>query len=118
MATSTIGVYLTLKQKWAECHGGIYFTAHKDLWEAKTGFAWAAACRKADPLFICSLDCEGLFLSAKASDVDPMLINLFTIMWGVERVENWVARTCEPGEDVRVWRGTDLPMEKGRIAPS
>ncbi|SCO90304.1 uncharacterized protein FRV6_14432 [Fusarium oxysporum] len=118
MATSTIGVYLTLKQKWAECHGGIYFTAHKDLWEAKSGFAWAAACRKADPLFICSLDCEGLFLTAKASDVDPMLINLFTIMWGVERVENWVARTCEPGEDVRVWRGTDLPMEKGRIAPS
>ncbi|KAF5982455.1 hypothetical protein FBULB1_4303 [Fusarium bulbicola] len=117
MATSTIGVYLTLKQKWAECHGGIYFTAHTDLWEAKSAFTWAAACRKVDPLFICSLDCEGLFVSAKASDVDTMLVNLFTIMWGVERVENWVARTCEPGENLRVWRGSDLPMEKGRIAP-
>ncbi|KAH7240104.1 uncharacterized protein BKA55DRAFT_577017 [Fusarium redolens] len=118
MATSTIGVYLTLRQKWAECHGGIYFTARRDLWEAKSAFTWAAACRNVDPLFICSLECEGLFLSAKASEVDQMLINMLTIMWGVERVENWVARTSGPGDSVKVWKGTDLPMEKGRIAPS
>ncbi|KAF4452561.1 hypothetical protein F53441_4580 [Fusarium austroafricanum] len=114
MATSTIGVYLTLRQKWAECHGGIYLTARRDLWDAKSAFSWAAACRSADPLFVCSLECENLFLSAKAPDVDIMLINMFTIMWGVERVENWIARTAG-GEDIRVWKGTDLPMEKGRI---
>ncbi|KAF4334622.1 hypothetical protein FBEOM_11546 [Fusarium beomiforme] len=117
MATSTIGVYLTLRQNWAECHGGIYFTARRDLWDAKSAFTWAEACRKVDPLFICSLECENLFLSAKASEVDSMLINMFTIMWGVERVENWVARTIGPGDSVKVWRGTDLPLEKGRIAP-
>ncbi|KAF9772535.1 hypothetical protein IL306_009756 [Fusarium sp. DS 682] len=117
MATSTIGVYLTLRQNWAECHGGIYFTARRDLWDAKSAFTWADACRKADPFFICSLECESLFLGAKASEIDRMLINMFTIMWGVERVENWVARTTGPGEEVRVWKGTDLSMEKGRIAP-
>ncbi|KAM0354800.1 hypothetical protein ACHAPU_000624 [Fusarium lateritium] len=116
MATSTIGVYLTLRQKWAECHGGIYFTARRDLWDAKSASSWAKACRQADPLFVCSLQCESLFLTAKASEVDNMLINMFTIMWGVERVENWVARTAEPGQDLRVWKGADLPMEKGRLA--
>ncbi|RBR12221.1 uncharacterized protein FIESC28_08707 [Fusarium coffeatum] len=105
MATSTIGVYLTLRQKWAECHGGIYFTSRKDVWNAKSASGWAAACRKADPLFVCSLECESLFLTTKASDVDDMLINMFTIMWGAERVENWVERTAQPGQTVRVWRG-------------
>ena len=94
MATSTIGVYLTLKQKWAECHGGIYFTARKDVWDAKSASSWAATCRKGNPLFICSLECESLFLTANASDVDDMLINMFTIMWGAERVENWIERTA------------------------
>ncbi|KAF5667149.1 hypothetical protein FHETE_5852 [Fusarium heterosporum] len=116
MATSTIGVYLTLRQKWAECHGGIYFTARRDLWDAKSASTWAKAIRRSDPLFVCSLQCESLFLTAKASEVDKMLVNMFTIMWGVERVENWVARTAEPGDDLRVWKGADLPMEKGRMA--
>ncbi|KAM0289885.1 hypothetical protein ACHAO9_005771 [Fusarium lateritium] len=115
MATSTIGVYLTLRQKWAECQGGIYFTARKELWEARSASTWATACRGTDPLFACSLECESLFLTARAPDVDKMLINMFTIMWGVERVENWVARTSEPGEALRVWKGADLPMEKGRL---
>lgn len=115
MATSTVGVFLTLRQKWAECHGGIYFTARRELWEARSASTWAAACRGTDPLFACSLECESLFLTAKASDVDKMLINMFTIMWGVERVENWIARTTEPGEELRVWKGADLPMEKGRL---
>ncbi|CEI62042.1 hypothetical protein FVEN_g3075 [Fusarium venenatum] len=104
MTTSTIGVYLTLRQKWAECHGGIYFTARKDLWQAKSASSWAYACQSSSPLFICSLECESLFLTAKAPDIDELLINMFTIMWGIERVENWFARTAEPGRSVRVWR--------------
>jgi phenolic acid decarboxylase len=111
MTTSTIGVYLTLRQKWAECHGGIYFTARKDIWNAKSASSWAAACRSGDPLFLCSLDCESLFLTAKAPEVDDLLINMFTIMWGAERVENWFARTAEPGQSVRVWRNSG-PVDK------
>ncbi|CAF3501017.1 unnamed protein product [Fusarium graminearum] len=104
MATSTIGVYLTLRQKWAECQGGIYFTARKDLWNATSASSWATACQSGNPLFVCSLECESLFLTAKAPDVDDLLINMFTIMWGMERVENWFARTAESGQSVRVWR--------------
>ncbi|KAL4731864.1 hypothetical protein ACLX1H_000859 [Fusarium chlamydosporum] len=104
LATSTIGVYLIMRQQWAECHGGIYFTAGKKIWDAQSAPAWASACQSSDPLFLCSLECESLFLNAKSTEVDDMLINMFTIMWGVERVENWVARTVEPGESVRVWR--------------
>ncbi|OBS24798.1 hypothetical protein FPOA_05335 [Fusarium poae] len=104
MTTTTIGVYLTLRQKWAECHGGIYFTARKDLWNAKSASSWAYTCQSDNPLFLCSLECESLFLTAKAPDIDELLINMFTIMWGIERVENWFARTAEPGLDLRVWR--------------
>ncbi|KAF4949488.1 hypothetical protein FSARC_13472 [Fusarium sarcochroum] len=116
MATSTIGVYLTLRQKWAECHGGIYFTARRDFWDAKSASSWAAACRSADPLFLCSLECERLFSTVKASDVDRILINMFTIMWGVERVESWIARTTEPGDVVPAWKGVDHPMRKGNFS--
>ncbi|RGP73676.1 hypothetical protein FSPOR_1926 [Fusarium sporotrichioides] len=111
MTTSTIGVYLTLRQKWAECHGGVYFTARKDLWNAKSASSWAVACQSGNPLFICSLECESLFLTAKAPDIDDLLINMFTIMWGIERVENWFARTAERGRSVRVWRDND-PVNK------
>ncbi|RGP73093.1 hypothetical protein FLONG3_6408 [Fusarium longipes] len=111
MATSTIGVYLTLRQKWADCQGGIYFTARKDIWNAKSASSWAAACRSSDPLFLCSLEAESLFLTAKAPEVDDLLINLFTIMWGAERVENWFARTADSGQSVRVWRNSG-PVEK------
>ncbi|KAM0551237.1 hypothetical protein ACHAPJ_008582 [Fusarium lateritium] len=116
LATSTMGVYLTLRQKWAECHGGIYLTARKDFWDAKSASSWAVACRNADPWFVCSLECERLFSNAKAADVDSMLINLFTIMWGVERVESWIARTTEPGQELAIWREAHHPMRKGNFS--
>ncbi|KAJ4258057.1 hypothetical protein NW762_008197 [Fusarium torreyae] len=116
LATSTMGVYLTLRQKWAECHGGIYLTARKDFWDARSASSWAVACRNTDPWFVCSLECERLFTNAKAADVDSMLINLFTIMWGVERVESWIARTTGPGQEVAIWREAHHPMRKGNFS--
>jgi hypothetical protein len=97
-----IGVYLTIRQSWAECQGGIQFTASANIWDAKSASSWAKECRNADPLFICSLDGESLFRTAKAVEVDEMARNLFTIMWGAERVEAWVSRTASDNDDVRL----------------
>lgn len=102
LATSMIGVYLTIRQSWAECQGGIQFTASTNIWDAKSASSWAKECQNADPLFICSLDGESLFRTAKAVEVDEMARNLFTIMWGAERVEAWVARTASDKDDVRL----------------
>ncbi|KAL6355575.1 hypothetical protein LRP88_11174 [Fusarium phalaenopsidis] len=102
LATSMIGVYLTIRQSWAECQGGIQFTASANIWDAKSASSWAKECRNADPLFICSLDGESLFRTAKAAEVDEMARNLFTIMWGAERVEAWVSRTASDNDDLRL----------------
>ncbi|KAM5349881.1 hypothetical protein ACJ41O_006386 [Fusarium nematophilum] len=103
LATSTIGLYLTMRQQWVECQGGINFTTHKGLWAAESASSWAKACKSTDPLFVCSLDGESLFRTVNAAEVDEMARNLFTIMWGVERVESWVARTAGSDSGVRVW---------------
>ncbi|KAF4458846.1 hypothetical protein FALBO_14408 [Fusarium albosuccineum] len=103
LTTSTIGLYLTMRQKWAECQGGIMFTTRKALWAAKSASSWAEACRNDDPLFMCSLDGDDLFRGVKAAEVDEMARHLFTIMWGVERVESWISRTAGSEGPVRLW---------------
>ncbi|KAK4043874.1 hypothetical protein C8A01DRAFT_43248 [Parachaetomium inaequale] len=44
-ATLMQAVYDTLKQGWALCPGGIFFTAQSGLWEARSGYEWVAALR-------------------------------------------------------------------------
>ncbi|RSL49001.1 hypothetical protein BHE90_004958 [Fusarium euwallaceae] len=102
LATSTIGVYLTMRQSWAECQGGIQFSTRATLWDAESASSWAKRCQNDDPLFICSLDGESLLRTSKAVEVDEMARNLFTVMWGAERVEAWISRTASDKDGVRV----------------
>ncbi|KAH7139785.1 hypothetical protein B0J13DRAFT_448072 [Dactylonectria estremocensis] len=94
LGTMTMGVYLTQKQGWCECSGGAKFTMRSDIWAAESALRWSQAVRKQDPLFSMSLECGDLVASTRAAAVDEFARHLLTVMYGLERVESWAARTA------------------------
>ncbi|KAJ4218896.1 hypothetical protein NW759_008047 [Fusarium solani] len=95
------GVYNSLRGEFAEgCGGDIQITTHAKLWEAPSSARWEAVARHADPLFIYSLHGPSLLeRGVGAAQVDEFARHLFTVMWGMEKVESWVVRT---GDEVSV----------------
>lgn len=95
------GVYNSLRGELTEgCGGDIQITTHAKLWEAPSSARWEAVARHTDPLFIYSL--HGPLLLERgvgAAQVDEFARHLFTVMWGMEKVESWVVRT---GDEVSV----------------
>ncbi|KAH6989908.1 hypothetical protein EDB80DRAFT_729231 [Ilyonectria destructans] len=89
------GVFHSIKGDWtAACTGDIYITARAELWEAPSLARWEAIVSEKDPLFIYSLDGQSLLSrGVHASQVDEFARHIFTIMWGMDKVENWVVRT-------------------------
>ncbi|EXK76553.1 hypothetical protein FOQG_18707 [Fusarium oxysporum f. sp. raphani 54005] len=95
------GVYSGLKGDYTEtCGGDICITAHAKFWEAPSSARWEAIARHTDPLFIYSLKGQALVTrGVGAAQVDEFARHLFTIMWGMEKVETWVVRT---GDEVSI----------------
>lgn len=102
LGTMTVGIYMTQKQGWCECSGGAKFTMRRDIWAAESAVSWSQAVRKQDPMFALSLECGRLLTSTAAAIVDEFARHLLTVMYGLERVESWSARTAGDGEMVRV----------------
>lgn len=125
IVTCTVGVYATLKGSWSECPGGALFTARAGLWDAPSAPRWASLCREMaaenkdayerltreetqtggvggtccdGTFFVPSFHSEGLFRNAAAADVDEFARHLFTIIWGLDRVESWALKTASAGE--------------------
>ncbi|KAF9875882.1 mnng and nitrosoguanidine resistance protein [Colletotrichum karsti] len=95
------GVYSSLQQTWKHaCHGDVCITARAELWDANSSARWAAVARKEDPLFLQSLNGYSLVeRGVPAASVDEFARLLFTVMWGLEKVESWVIST---GDSVSV----------------
>ncbi|PKX89468.1 Zn(II)2Cys6 transcription factor domain-containing protein [Aspergillus novofumigatus IBT 16806] len=89
------GVYGSLKGGWSEtCGGDVHITTHTDLWAAPSSARWEAIARHTDPLFIYSLRGQTLVeRGVRAAQVDEFARHLFTLMWGLEKVETWIVRT-------------------------
>lgn len=89
------GVFHSLKGDWAAaCAGDICITARAELWEAPSLARWEAVVSEKDPLFIYSLEGQSLVTrGVQASEVDEFARHIFTIMWGMGKVEDWVERT-------------------------
>ncbi|CCF42807.1 hypothetical protein CH063_12700 [Colletotrichum higginsianum] len=89
------GVYTSLKTTWTHgCAGDVCITMRGDLWEAPSAARWEAIARKDDPLYLYSLKGQ-TFLSRgiRAAEVDEYARLLFTVLWGLEKVEHWVVST-------------------------
>ncbi|PNP61500.1 hypothetical protein FNYG_13787 [Fusarium nygamai] len=95
------GVYGGLKgSNIQSCGGDIHITTQAKFWEASSSARWEAVARQTDPLFIYSLKGQMLLdRGIGAAQVDEFARHLFTIMWGLEKVETWAVRT---GDEVSV----------------
>lgn len=89
------GVYFSHRGEWSStCAGDICITARAELWDATSSARWEAVVRKSDPLFLYSLHGGSLIeRGVGASEVDEFARHLFTVMWGLDKVEDWVVRT-------------------------
>ncbi|KAL6906982.1 hypothetical protein GGI43DRAFT_248806 [Trichoderma evansii] len=88
-ATLTEAVYLTLKQSWAPCPGGIMFTGGAGLWEASSPFAWFNQFQNNPINSVRCIDGIQLFANAKPSDVDEFCHATLIVSYGLERFERW-----------------------------
>ncbi|KAF6815318.1 RNA polymerase ii mediator complex component [Colletotrichum sojae] len=114
-ATCTVDVYLALKdggdQLAAAAYNpgggrGVKFTARAGLWDAPSPARWSALYRKLEgkddidggAYFLQSFESDKLFVNAAAADVDEFARLLYTVVWGLDRVEGWALRTSASGE--------------------
>ncbi|CVK87030.1 hypothetical protein FPRO06_06301 [Fusarium proliferatum] len=95
------GVYSGLKgSNIQSCGGDIHITTQARFWEASSSARWEAVARQTNPLFIYTLKGQMLVeQGVGAAQVDEFARHLFTIMWGLEKVETWAVRT---GDEVSV----------------
>ncbi|SPJ78652.1 uncharacterized protein FTOL_07042 [Fusarium torulosum] len=95
------GVYSGLKgSNIQSCGGDMHITTQAKFWEASSSARWEAVARHTDPLFIYTLKGQMLLdRGVGAGEVDEFARHLFTVMWGLEKVETWVVRT---GDEVAV----------------
>ena len=92
------GVYCSYKGDWSTaacgCAGDICITTRAELWDADSPARWEAVVRNNDPLFLYSLHGRSLITrEVGASEVDEFARHIFTVMWGIDKVEDWVVRT-------------------------
>lgn len=89
------GVYYGHKGEWsAPCAGDTHITTRANIWDASSPASWEALVHHQDPLFIYSLHGQSLVgRGVEASQVDEFARHLFTMMWGMDKVEDWVVRT-------------------------
>ncbi|KAL7918794.1 hypothetical protein ACQKWADRAFT_303094 [Trichoderma austrokoningii] len=88
-ATLTEAVYLTLKQSWAPCPGGIVFSGGAGLWEAPSAFAWFSQYQENLVNSVRCIDGDQLFTGAKPSDVDEFCHATLIVSYGLERFDRW-----------------------------
>ncbi|KAH7136796.1 hypothetical protein B0J13DRAFT_677616 [Dactylonectria estremocensis] len=91
------GVYYGHRGEWfdsAACAGDTHITTRAKIWDANSPASWEALVHQQDPLFIYSLHGQSLVRrGVEASQVDEFARHLFTMMWGMDKVEDWVVRT-------------------------
>ncbi|KAM0254708.1 hypothetical protein ACHAQJ_006489 [Trichoderma viride] len=88
-ATLTEAVYMTLKQGWATCPGGIIFSGGAGLWKAPSPSSWINHYQENPINSVRCIDGEQLLTNAKASHVDEFCHATLIVSYGLERFDRW-----------------------------
>ncbi|KAF2813274.1 uncharacterized protein BDZ99DRAFT_460543 [Mytilinidion resinicola] len=87
----TACVYLTMKQGWSGCPGGVKFNAQRALWEAESSWQWARPFKDTQKanLWIDTWDIASLMERCGAEEVDAFGRLILVISIGLEKAEAW-----------------------------
>jgi hypothetical protein len=89
MATLAEAAFVTIKQGWAPCPGGITFTCGQGLWSARSAKDWMAFCRQRKVLYLKCIDGDELLANASPDDVDDFTHMVIIASFGLERFQQW-----------------------------
>ncbi|KAI5460427.1 hypothetical protein BGZ63DRAFT_424933 [Mariannaea sp. PMI_226] len=91
LITSTIyGVYMTMKEGYASCPGGVYCTFGSELWDIPTAHEWEERASGGKALFIQSLNIGDLLLDSSPGNIDEFGHATLLISHGLDRIDKWV----------------------------
>lgn len=87
------GVYLTMRQGWSYCPGGVTFSMGTGLWNATSASTWVAAYHaEHGPQLMESKQPETAFVKARPADVDEFAKCILSVSRGLESVEEWISQ--------------------------
>ncbi|KAI1114536.1 hypothetical protein F5Y14DRAFT_163158 [Nemania sp. NC0429] len=83
--------YLTVRDGWADCKGGVMMTARRDLWDAQSASEWFGLCCENPPQLVSSLHPWQFMDENSAIGVDGFVTIIWTLLVGSEALRNWMA---------------------------
>ncbi|KAJ6784073.1 hypothetical protein PWT90_00360 [Aphanocladium album] len=88
-ATLVTAAFLTLKQGWAPCPGGITFTPGEGLWAATSAFSWWRQVSKSRVGPLQCVNARELHASSAPSDVDEFTHAVMAVSFGLDEFNQW-----------------------------
>lgn len=88
-----VNIYQIMTKGWAECSGGVMFTARHGLWEAESAVKWLELSRAKPPLLVPSLQPGPLISRYAAEEVDNFAKLLWTFLVGTDKIQCWIDKS-------------------------
>lgn len=85
--------YQMMTRGWADCTGGVMFTARRGLWEVESSMKWFELSCAKPPLLVPSLRPGPLISQYAADEVDDFAKLLWTFIVGTDKIQCWVDRS-------------------------
>ncbi|KAI1165727.1 hypothetical protein F5B18DRAFT_145179 [Nemania serpens] len=82
--------YLTVRDGWADCVGGVMMTARRDLWDAQSASEWFGMCCQNPPQLVSSLHPWRFMDEYSAKEVDGFVTTIWTLLVGLEGIRSWM----------------------------
>ncbi|KAI0883620.1 uncharacterized protein GGS22DRAFT_167555 [Annulohypoxylon maeteangense] len=95
---TVINVYQIMTRGWAECTGGVMFTARRGLWDAESALEWLEMSRAKPPLLVPSLKPGPLISQHTADEVDDFAKMFWTYIIGPDKIRYWIYKTDKESE--------------------
>lgn len=92
-ATLVTAAYLTLKQGWAPCPGGITFTPGTGLWQADSPYSWWNRIKNSPVGPLQCVRAHEVVTTNVPSDVDEFTHAVLIVSYGLEQATHWQEKT-------------------------
>ncbi|KAI1089669.1 hypothetical protein F5B19DRAFT_361206 [Rostrohypoxylon terebratum] len=86
-------VYQIMTKGWAECTGGVMFTARRGLWDAESASEWLEMSLAKPPLLVPSLKPGPLISQHNADEVDDFAKAFWTYIIGPDKIRYWIHKS-------------------------